>query len=139
MKSSDKLKMENYGFEMGLRQMGWTINPEGISKFGDALRKLRKVRGLTQANLARLLNISEAHIGLIEREKRGAPRDIKNLNRLATGLQLRPVEYRWLCRTIPPSNKLLPEYLDPLTVYITLDEMVITDRMLEDPHYRIVY
>lgn len=61
-----------------------------LKKFGDQIRELRKVRGLSQEQLAELTQLHRTYIGGIERGERNVA--LVNIVRIARALGVSPSE-----------------------------------------------
>ncbi len=63
---------------------------EALVPLGEAVRRLRKARGLTQEDLSGLTELHRNHIGGLERGERNIT--IKTVLALAQALEVRPAE-----------------------------------------------
>ncbi|WP_428414557.1 helix-turn-helix domain-containing protein [Pararhizobium sp.] len=67
-----------------------TAVDQDLIPLGEAVRRLRKVRGLTQEDLSGLTELHRNHVGGIERGERNIT--IKTVLALAQALEVRPAE-----------------------------------------------
>lgn len=67
-----------------------TAVDQDLIPLGEAVRRLRKVRGLTQEDLSGLTELHRNHVGGIERGERNIT--IKTVLALAEALEVRPAE-----------------------------------------------
>lgn len=66
------------------------MKKKGTLSLGQKIRELRKKRGLTQVELAVIVNISPVYLGFIENARR-LP-SLKTLKKLARALKVKPSE-----------------------------------------------
>ena len=64
------------------------MKKKGTLSLGQRIKKLRKERGLTQVELAVIVNISPVYLGFIENNRRRP--SLRTLERLARALKVKP-------------------------------------------------
>lgn len=69
---------------------GHVVVDQDLVPLGEAVRRLRKARGLTQEDLSGLTELHRNHIGGIERGERNIT--IKTILALAQALEVRPAD-----------------------------------------------
>jgi len=65
-------------------------NSEILLKFGDNVRKLRKLKGISQEELAHKASLHRTYIGMIERAEKNIT--LLNINKIASALEVNITE-----------------------------------------------
>lgn len=78
---------------LGLRSMGFRIDLDLDDTFGNALKKYRKWKGWTQAELAEKMGMTSNYYGLIERDSNQFPKR-RRIYEIAEALELKGIETR---------------------------------------------
>lgn len=64
---------------------------QNLLLFGNKIKEIRKKKGLTQAELAEMLNLSVNFIGMVERAQRNTK--VENVFKLARVLEVSPKDF----------------------------------------------
>lgn len=85
---------------------------ETLVEFGNRLRRLRKIAGLSQIKLATLTGLHYTYIGAVERAERNL--SLKSIEKLAKGLKREINEFFPSLATFTPEEQIKSEIMEVL-------------------------